>query len=162
MTHISPLSLPAAKLKFIGRKTLSIPGVVVEPPVLGNTLVWLQQLEPRRIRQSGGIALLTCSREESMGGDSKDRKMWSRPGKWIGVSGGIQELIGQCVTVWCGNGTARIELIKDRIISLVAATNWPGSGLPGMMKAWVEGTLSWRDIYSAVLTYNDPHRHAPC
>lgn len=107
--------------------------------------------------------------------------MWSSPGKWIGVSGGIQELIGQCVTVWCGNGTARAELImlrvfKDLILSLAAATlalNWPSSDLPGMMKVelkvhevggifiqpyWQTRTiltiLSWSDFKNA---QNIPH-----
>lgn len=88
------------KLEFIGSKAQSVPGAVVYPSALGNTLVCLQQLELQRRREGGKSAVLTCSCAESMGGKEKGRgtekegAMWSWPGKWIHMSGGLCELIG--------------------------------------------------------------------
>lgn len=86
------------KLEFIGSKAQSVPGAVVCPSALGNTLVCLQQLELQRGRKGGETAVLTCSCVESKEGKresiEKGGAMRSRPGKWIHMSGGLCEQIG--------------------------------------------------------------------
>lgn len=76
MTRFSLLSLFFfyVKLEFIGSKARSVPGAVVYPSALGNTLVCLQQLELQRGREGGKSAVLTCSCIGSMKGERESER----------------------------------------------------------------------------------------